>query len=245
VRLSVSRIFQVPQMFRPIVATAMANTVGHLNLERPGRGLMALAYWASFARWCRMHPVTLTVQGRGNLRGWLHDAVIRKEGLDTDPITYLEFGVYRGESLRWWLDRVPLPESRFVGFDTFTGLPEWWRATEPKGHFNADGKTPDIADPRCSFAVGLFQDTLPAFVRDHDLSGRLVINFDADMFTSTLFVLTTLSDVLKAGDILFFDEFSCPLDEYRAFDEFVRAYRVKYEVLGAVQGYTRVGIKIL
>src|SRR5262249_5481580 len=122
---------------------------------------------------------------------------------------------------------------------------EWWRATEPAGHFDAGGKLPDITDSRCSFQVGLFQETLPGFVRDNDLSRRLVIHLDADMFTSTLFVLTTLARVLKSGDILFFDEFSCPLDEYRAFDEFARSFRVKYEVLGAVQGYTRVCMKIL
>jgi len=72
-----------------------------------------------------------------------------------------------------------------------------------------------------------------------------VLHLDADLVTSTLFVLTTLARVLKRGDILFFDEFSCPLDEYRAFDEFVHSYYLKYELLGAVQGYTRVGIKIL
>jgi hypothetical protein len=160
------------------------------------------------------------------------------------PIRYLEFGVYRGESLFWWLKRVANPQSRFVGFDTFTGLPERWRATEPAGWFDAKGKIPDTKDPRCSFEVGLFQDTLSRFVICNDLSQRLVINLDADMFTSTLFVLTTLGRYLKSGDILFFDEFSCPLDEFRAFEEFVRSFRVKYEVLGAVNGYTRVGIKI-
>jgi O-methyltransferase len=242
---SVNRLFQIPQMFRPTVANVLASTVGQMNLERPSRGLTAIACWVQFARWCKKHPVALSAKGKGNMRGWLHDAVIQKEGLDKRPITYLEFGVYRGESLRWWLNRVTNLESRFVGFDTFTGLPDWWRATEPKGHFNADGKTPDIQDPRCSFEAGLFQDTLPGFIRDHDLSGQLVINLDADMFTSTLFVLTTLAGVLKAGDILFFDEFSCPLDEFRAFEEFVGSYRVKYEVLGAVEGYTRVGIKIV
>ena len=65
------------------------------------------------------------------------------------------------------------------------------------------------------------------------------------MFTSTLFVLATLAPYLKSGDIIFFDEFSCPLDEFRAFEEFVRSFRVKYEVLGAVYGYTRVCIKIV
>jgi O-methyltransferase len=246
VLVSARRVFQIPQLFRPAVSAVLANTLGHVNLESPARGLSAIASWVQFSRWCRMHPVARSADVKtGNDRAWLHGAVIQKEGLDLAPITYLEFGVYRGDSLRWWLDRVSHPQSRFVGFDTFTGLPEWWRATEPAGHFNADGRVPDTKDPRCSFEVGLFQETLPRFISANDLSGRLAIHLDADMFTSTLFVLTTLARVLKSGDILFFDEFSCPLDEYRAFEEFVRSFRVKFEVLGAVQAYTRVSIKIL
>jgi hypothetical protein len=169
---------------------------------------------------------------------------MEQEALDQQPISYLEFGVYRGDSLRLWLAGISHPGSRFVGFDTFTGLPERWRPTEPAGHFNANGAIPDIKDPRCSFEVGLFQDTLPPFVSRTDLTGRMVVNLDADMFTSTLFVLTTLAPYLKSGDLIFFDEFSCPLDEFRAFEEFVRSFRVKYEVLAAVYGYTRVCIKV-
>ena len=244
--VSVKRAFQIPQRFRPAVSTVLCNTLGHVNLQRPAGGLTSIAYWVQFSRWCRMHPLEPSVDGKsGKDRGWLHDAVVRKEGLELAPITYLEFGVYRGASLSWWLNRIVHPQSRFVGFDTFTGLPERWRATELEGHFSTDGKVPSITDPRCSFQVGVFQETLPRFIAANDLSGRLIVHLDADLFTSTLFVLTTLARVLKAGDILFFDEFSCPLDEYRAFDEFVRSYRLKYEVLGAVQAYTRVGIKIL
>jgi O-methyltransferase len=246
VLISVKRAFQIPQRFRPTVSTLLSNTLGHVNLQRPAGGLTSIAYWVQFSRWCRTHPVPPAVDGKnGKDRGWLHETIIRNEGLDTAPITYLEFGVYEGASLTWWLDRISHPGSRFVGFDTFTGLPEWWRATEPAGHFSTGGVVPGITDPRCSFEVGIFQETLPRFIAANDLSGRLVVHLDADLFTSTLFVLTTLARVLKSGDILFFDEFSCPLDEYRAFDEFVRSYRVKYEVLGAVQGHTRVGIKII
>ena len=244
--VSIKRVFQLPQLFRPAVSNVLASTLGYMNLERPANGITAIAYWVRFSRWCRLHPVPPSIDGEVNKdRGWLHESVIRKEGLDLSPITYLEFGVYRGDSLRWWLDKVRYPQSRFVGFDTFTGLPEWWRATEPAGHFDADGRVPDTKDPRCSFEVGLFQDTLPHFIADKDLSGRLVIHLDADMFTSTLFVLATLARVLKSGDVLFFDEFSCPLDEFRAFDEFTKSFRIRYEVLGSVQGYTRVCIKIL
>jgi O-methyltransferase len=243
--ISVKRAFQIPQRFRPTVSKLLSSTVGKVNLERPSVGVTSIVGWVQFSRWCRMHPVPASANGTQHNREWLHETVIVKEGLDSTPITYLEFGVYRGASLAWWLNRITKADARFVGFDTFTGLPEAWRATEPAGHFDTGGRLPNLTDPRCSFEVGVFQETLPRFIDSHDLSGRLVVHLDADLFTSTLFVLTSLARVLKTGDILFFDEFSCPLDEYRAFDEFVRSYRVKYEVLGAVQGHTRIGIKIL
>ena len=237
---------QIPQVFRPSVTSFLANTVGRVNLETPAAGLTAVAYWARFSRWCSTHPTPgAGNEKKGKGRDWLYRSVMEQEALDEAPINYLEFGVYRGESMRMWLAGIQHPNSRFVGFDTFTGLPERWRPTELAGHFNANGVVPDIKDPRCSFEIGLFQDTLPAFAARTDLSGRVVVNLDADMFTSTLFVLTTLAPFFKPGDLIFFDEFSCPLDEFRAFEEFVRSFRVKYEAIAAVYGYTRVCIKIM
>jgi O-methyltransferase len=237
---------QIPQAFRPTVTSVLAGTLGRVNLEGPAAGLTAVAYWVRFSRWCKAHPVPgANYRRRENNRNWLYRSVIDHEALNERSLRYLEFGVYRGDSLRLWLDGISNPDSKFVGFDTFTGLPERWRLTEPAGHFNANGAVPDIEDPRCSFEVGLFQDSLPAFVARTDLSGRLVINLDADMFTSTLFVLTALAPHLKSGDLIFFDEFSCPLDEFRAFEGFARSFRVNYEVIGAVYGYTRVCIRIL
>jgi O-methyltransferase len=224
----------------------LAKTLGRVNLESPAVGLTAVAYWARFSRWCSTHPVAGSADAKnGKGRSELYESVVGQEALENKPATYLEFGVYQGASIRLWLNLIAHPQARFVGFDTFTGLPERWRPTEPAGHFNANGAIPDIQDPRCSFEVGLFQDSLPHFVQHNDLSGRLIINLDADMFTSTLFVLTTLAPYLKPEDIIFFDEFSCPLDEFRAFEEFVRSFRIKYEVVAAVYGYTRVCIKIV
>jgi O-methyltransferase len=237
---------QIPQVFRPTVSSVLANTVGHVNLEGPAATLSVLAYWVRFSRWCRLHPIPLDANGSivGNKEG-LYESVIQNESLDLKRILYLEFGVYRGASLKWWLTRVSNAEARFVGFDTFTGLPEHWRATEPVGAFNANGNLPDIADSRCSFEVGLFQETLGRFIKRSDLSGQVVVNLDADMYTSTLFVLTSLAPHLKSGDLIFFDEFSCPLDEYRAFEDYVRAFRVSYKVIGAVRGYTRICVKLI
>src|SRR6266545_4942707 len=79
------------------------------------------------------------------------------------PIDYLEFGVYEGVSIRYFAERHRDPESRFVGFDTFSGLPENWREFGP-GHFDVNGRVPSIKDSRVSFVPGLFQDTLPTFL---------------------------------------------------------------------------------
>jgi O-methyltransferase len=237
---------QIPQAFRPTVSSVLANTVGHVNLEAPATTLSVVSYWVRFARWCRLHPIPPGAHGAivGN-KEELYESVIQNESLDRESFLYLEFGVYRGASLKWWLTRMSNPEARFVGFDTFTGLPEHWRATESLGAFNANGNLPDITDSRCSFEIGLFQETLGRFIKRNDLSGRLVVNLDADMYTSTLFVLASLAPHLKSADLIFFDEFSCPLDEYRAFEDYVRAFRVSYKVIGAVPGYTRICVKLL
>lgn len=244
-RISLNRIFQIPQRFRPAVSSFAGATIGHLNLERPAIGLTAVASWIRFAHWRRIHPVEWPADGKQNDRGWLYQSVIQKERLNSEPIDFWEFGVFRGESLFDWLHLISQQESRFCGFDTFTGLPERWRATEPEGAFNVYGRIPETNDPRCRFEVGLFQKTLLPVVSHHDFSRRLVVHLDADLYSSTLFVLTTLAPYFKSGDIVFFDNFICSTDEFRAFEDFVKAFRVKYEVLGAVEEYLRVCVKIL
>jgi hypothetical protein len=147
-------------------------------------------------------------------------------GLD-GPIDYLEFGVSRGDSIRWWVENNKHPESTFVGFDTFEGIPEPW-GMWPEGSFSADSQAPTITDSRCSFVKGLFQDTLPDWLACHDFSRRMLVHLDADLFTSTLVVLAQLLPKTKKDDILIFDEFSSYLDEYRAFAEMTTAYRREF-----------------
>src|SRR5271170_7260006 len=221
-RISLNRIFQIPQMFRPAVSSFAGATIGRLNLERPAIGLTAIASWFRFARWRRMHPVERPADGTRRNRVWMYQNIIQKERLNDAPIDFWEFGVFRGESLFGWLNHISHPDSRFVGFDTFTGLPERWRATELEGAFNVYGKIPETNDARCSFEVGLFQESLLPFASRHDFSRRLVIHLDADLYSSTLFVLTTLARYFKPGDIIFFDNFICSTDEFRAFDDFVK-----------------------
>jgi O-methyltransferase len=245
-RISLDRMFQIPSMFRPKLSALFGNTVGRLNLERPANGVAAIANWMRFARWRQLHPlVQLDANDPGRDRGWLYQTVIEQEGLERIPVDFWEFGVFRGDSLFWWTERIANPESRFVGFDTFTGLPERWRATEPERAFNMYGRLPEVTDSRCTLEAGLFQDTLLPLASRHDFSRRLVVHLDADLFSSTLFVLTTLGRHFKHGDIIFFDNFICSFDEFRAFEAFVKAFRVKYELLGAIGEYSRVCVKVL
>jgi hypothetical protein len=89
-------------------------------------------------------------------------------------ITYLEFGVSSGRSLKWVVASNTDPDSRFIGFDTFHGLPEDWGRVR-KGSFTTGGNPPEIDDPRVSFRIGLFADTLPEFLRANDFGDRLLV----------------------------------------------------------------------
>jgi hypothetical protein len=134
---------------------------------------------------------------------------------------YLEFGVYEGESLSWWSNNLKAPGAKLVGFDSFEGLPEDWGPATKKGHFDTQGRIPSIPDERVSFVVGWFDDTLPTYVLPpHD---QLVVNVDADLYSSAALVLRTLEDQLVPGTLIYFDEFHDMEHELRAFREHLEA----------------------
>src|SRR5207248_7630068 len=76
----------------------------------------------------------------------LYDSAATAIGHDT-PVTILEFGVAHGQSTEMFAARFRAPESRFVGFDSFIGLPEAW-LMHAAGAFTRQGQPPPIADDR-------------------------------------------------------------------------------------------------
>jgi O-methyltransferase len=174
----------------------------------------------------------------------LHEYIAKNENLCGLAIDYLEFGVCGGNSFFWWMEKNQDPESKFFGFDTFEGLPENWGPFK-KGEMNAG--IPDLKDKRGRFFKGLFQDTLFPFLDEYNLHNqrKKIIHMDADLYSSTLFALTSLARYLKSGDIILFDEFNVPNHEFAAFNHFVSSYYIKYELLGAVNNYYQVAIKII
>jgi O-methyltransferase len=152
------------------------------------------------------------------------------------PITYLEFGVAQGHSFKWWAGQQQHSASRFHGFDTFTGLPEDWGVFKA-GAMSTGSKLPDVSDPRATFHVGLFQDTLPGFLSGFERTGKLLVQMDADLYTSTLYVLTSLAPHLRKGDIVMFDEFFVPTHEFKAFREFTASFRIALKPVAAANNY--------
>ncbi len=193
----------------------------------PNQLYLNLVYMRLLSRWINDHKRTLTNDFPSkwdyNKRFDLYKLVLDRENLRNVAIDYFEFGVADGHSFKWFLQNNRGEDSRFHGFDTFTGLPEDFGVYK-KGTFNTNNQIPDIKDARGHFHQGLFQKTLPDFLNNYSNANRKVILLDADLYSATLFVLTSLAPYLNENDLVLFDEFSVPTQEFKAFYEFRQAY---------------------
>jgi len=162
--------------------------------------------------------------------------------LGDGPVLYLEFGVYEGDSLRFWSRNLTHPDSRLFGFDSFEGLPESWHEDSPRGRFDRGGAVPRIDDSRVQFVKGWFDYSLSVFeMPEHE---RLVVSLDADLYSSTKCVLDWLTPQLRPGDILYFDEFFDRHHELRALDEFLASSRITLKLVGATRSLTEVAFEV-
>ena len=147
---------------------------------------------------------------------------------------FYEFGVWNAISFQYLINTF----KKGFGFDTFTGLPEAWH-NQPKGKYSAFGAVPKIEGGE--FIVGKFEDTLPKFFAQERPVASL-INFDADLYSSTLCALNNSKKVIDENTILVFDEFimndNWEEDEYKALNEFCENLGYSYEVI-AVSFFTK------
>ena len=67
---------------------------------------------------------------------------------------------------------------------------------------------------------------------------------DADLFSSTIYVLSQLHPYLNKGDIIFFDEFNVANHEYQAFRIFTEAFYVKLRPVAAVNNFYQVAFVV-
>jgi len=150
-----------------------------------------------------------------------------------NPIDLLEFGVADGHTMRAFVSRFRSPEARFVGFDSFVGLPEQWQMHD-RGGFSTGGTPPVIDESRVQFVKGWFQDTVPGFLAARtDWRNSVLVHFDADLYSSTLFLLTTLWHYLSQYYFIM-DDFI--FDEMIALHDFSTVYPVEIEFFTQTTG---------
>jgi hypothetical protein len=160
-------------------------------------------------------------------------------------VLYLEFGVWKGDTIRQWSALLKNRESRLHGFDSFEGLPEEWdhhsASALGKGTFSTGGSIPEVTDNRVKFFKGWFEETLPKY--DFIDSPVVVLFVDADLYSSASLILKTLRPHIKVGTIIYFDEFWDRCHELRAFEEFLVETQFSFELLAATYGMRNVAFR--
>jgi hypothetical protein len=213
-------------------------------VKSQGDFLIALGGKVKMHQWLKANEPFPYFQDRYELY-----ADIQSRNLSSEAIDYLEFGVRYGDSLFRWSSLNTCSDSRFIGFDSFEGIPEDWvsvTGTAKKGAFSVEGCIPKTDDRRVKFVKGWFNETLRSFLKNFPPRSRLVIQNDGDLFSSTLYTLATVDPILRPGTILIFDEFANPLHEWRAFEDYASAFGRKFKVLGtAGEYYTNLAMEIV
>ena len=146
---------------------------------------------------------------------------------------WLEFGVDSGKTItfisKFTTDKV-------YGFDSFEGLPERWRDGFEKGAFNRHGLLPEV-NGNVELVKGWFNETLVDFIQTQNKKVSF-IHMDADLYSSTKYVLDILKNYMDKDCIIVFDEmlnypgFDRENGELRAFYEFITENKVDYEWIG-------------
>ena len=140
------------------------------------------------------------------------------------PGDYCEFGLYRGHTFQYAarLLSPALPAMRFIGFDSFEGLPA------PAGIDSVNGYTSNFSEgefavslddvkrtvaaagmdmSKVAFVKGWFNETLnDKTARDIGMTHVAAAWIDCDLYESTVPVLEFLTSRVSEGSILLFDD---------------------------------------
>lgn len=154
------------------------------------------------------------------------DMVVRKvllrEIMDAVKLDglYMEFGVWVGNTINHIAQLNPT--KTIYGFDWWEGLPEDWPLKNgqviPKGAYSNNSNLP-VVEPNVQLVSGLFEDSLPVWVKEHSGKVAAFIHVDCDLYSSTKTVLHHLGPLIAAGTVITFDEYS--FGESKAFEEWL------------------------
>ena len=165
-----------------------------------------------------------------------------REGKEAKGLDYYEFGIFQGYTL-WKAQQIAaelgFDQMRFIGFDSFVGLPEIEEIDEFKGDFEKGqfSVSRSLVESRLSdqgvdwqrtlLIEGLFDDVLRTGAHlDHHLRPAALIVIDSDLYASASGALALAADVIVDGTVILFDDWDCfdaleDRGERRAFREFL------------------------
>lgn len=152
------------------------------------------------------------------------DEAIKIEEKYNDNGLYLEFGVFKGNSINLFAKKMKKKISTKIhGFDSFEGLREDWKGHVfyPKGSLNLNKKLP-LTQKNVVLITGWIQDTLPKFLENNKYKINF-IHIDVDTYETTKFILNQTKKYLRPGSIILFDDLynfsGWSVGEYKALTE--------------------------
>ena len=144
----------------------------------------------------------------------------------------LEFGVYKGESINFIASK--LPKDTIYGFDSFEGLPEFWRDGLPQKTFKVENQNKLKFRDNVVLIKGYFENTLPDFLKKHDSMIKLM-HIDSDLYSSAKTIFNYTKERIQKGTIIIFDEFfnypGWENGEFLAFKEFIDETKIGFNYL--------------
>ena len=157
---------------------------------------------------------------------------------------FLEFGVFKGDSINLFARNLKKIKGEIIGFDSFKGLKDEWmtEAFNPIGTFDLKGEKPKVYK-NVKLIDGWVEETLGNFISNNNKKVAF-LHLDLDTYKSTSFVLKTLKNNFDKGTVILFDEFygfpNWEKYEYKAFKEEIDDSKFKYIAFGSRQACVKI-----
>lgn len=143
---------------------------------------------------------------------------------------FFEFGVSSGFTINFISGTDKMNGKVIYGFDSWEGIPEDWHVknsiTDPtKSAFFPRGSWKVSEKPTVNSNVilidGLFENSLPQFIKQNTMSGVAFIHVDSDLYSSAKTILHNLGPYIVKGTVIVFDEWHAVDHEEKAFKEWL------------------------
>ena len=182
---------------------------------------------------------------------------------------YCEFGCHGGATFSYAYHEAKrfCYEAKFFAFDSFQGLPKFWRTGFDVGKFStSNGKAPIFEEKNIKIIDGLFEETCDIFfkLQREQKNTIALLHIDCDIYSSTKTIFNAIEkymnmdidnnnriNLLRNGTIIVFDELLCyngfEKHELLAFYEFLQNNpKISYEIIGTKHiGCMSVAIKLI